>query len=304
MTNKRFDDSSTARRANRSRRSRGGRWTSPARSRPSPRKSCCGWRVRRFLPRGQRNACLAGGVALNCVANGRLLREGPFDRLWIQPACRRRRRGGGAASCLASDSRQPAATPPAARDGMRGALSGSRVLRRGDRAIPAAPRLSLSLRPGSCALGTTDRRARGRRQGCRPVRRAHGVRPAGSRPSLHPRRPALAVMQSIMNLKIKYRESFRPFAPAVLAERASDYFDLDLSVALHDACCPGPRTLARGNGRPPTDDLREWVNEERSKIPAVTHVDYSARPQTVSHDQSPEFHAILSAFEASPAAPS
>jgi carbamoyltransferase len=105
-------------------------------------------------------------------------------------------------------------------------------------------------------------------------------------------------MQSVMNLKIKYRESFRPFAPAVLAERAGEYFDLDVESPYMMLVAPIAQRLRAGNGGPHGDDLREWVNEVRSEIPAVTHVDHSARLQTVSADQSPEFHAILSAFDA------
>jgi carbamoyltransferase len=104
-------------------------------------------------------------------------------------------------------------------------------------------------------------------------------------------------MQSVMNLKIKYRESFRPFAPAVLAERASEYFDIAVESPYMMLVAQVREGLRTPNGHPPTDDLRTWVNEVRSDIPAVTHIDYSARLQTVSRDQSPEFHAILSAFE-------
>jgi carbamoyltransferase len=108
-------------------------------------------------------------------------------------------------------------------------------------------------------------------------------------------------MQSIMNLKIKYRESFRPFAPSVLAERASEWFDLDAESPYMMIVAPVHERLHRptsDEGRPRDDaDLRAWVNEVRSDIPAVTHVDHSARIQTVSEDQSPDYHAIISAFE-------
>jgi carbamoyltransferase len=104
-------------------------------------------------------------------------------------------------------------------------------------------------------------------------------------------------MQSTMNLKIKYRESFRPFAPAVLAERAADYFDLDGESPYMMLTAPVSERLRAANGQPHAGDLRDWVNEVRSEIPAVTHVDYSARLQTVNRRDSPEFHAILSAFD-------
>ena len=109
-----------------------------------------------------------------------------------------------------------------------------------------------------------------------------------------PRSPS---MQSTMNLKIKYRESFRPFAPAVLAERAADWFDIDVESPYMMMVAEVRRHLHTIGDSPRSDDLREWVNEVRSEIPAVTHVDHTARLQTVNREQSPEFHAVLSAFE-------
>ena len=105
-------------------------------------------------------------------------------------------------------------------------------------------------------------------------------------------------MQSTMNLKIKFRESFRPFAPAVLAERASEYFDLDVESPYMMIVAPirDERRELLDDGEP--TDLRDWVNRIRSDIPAVTHVDYSARVQTVSEESSPEFHAIIAEFDA------
>ncbi len=104
-------------------------------------------------------------------------------------------------------------------------------------------------------------------------------------------------MQSIMNLKIKYRESFRPFAPSVLAERASEWFDLDVESP-YMMLVAGIREERRtGDDAAHGEDLRTWVNEVRSEIPAVTHVDHSARVQTVSRERNPEFHAVISAFE-------
>jgi carbamoyltransferase len=105
-------------------------------------------------------------------------------------------------------------------------------------------------------------------------------------------------MQSIMNRKIKYRESFRPFAPSVLAERSADWFDLDVESPYMMLVAPVREERRRSNGHRDADDLRAWVNEVRSEVPAVTHVDYSARLQTVNAEHGPEFHAILSAFEA------
>ena len=104
-------------------------------------------------------------------------------------------------------------------------------------------------------------------------------------------------MQSLMNLKIKYRESFRPFAPSVLAERAGDYFDIDVESPYMMLVADVREALRTAHSTPHANDLRDWVNEGRSKIPAVTHVDYSARLQTVSRAQSPEYHAVIKAFE-------
>jgi len=105
-----------------------------------------------------------------------------------------------------------------------------------------------------------------------------------------------ATMQSKMNLKIKYRESFRPFAPAILAERASEFFALDVDSPYMMLVAPLRDDRRFANGTQHSTDLRSWVNEVRSEIPAVTHVDWSARLQTVRREQSPEFHAIISAF--------
>ena len=104
-------------------------------------------------------------------------------------------------------------------------------------------------------------------------------------------------MQSTMNLKIKYRESFRPFAPAVLAERASEYFDIDVESPYMMLVAPLCQSHRNDTGAPHPEDLRDWVNDIRSDLPAITHVDYSARLQTVNREQSPEFHSIISAFE-------
>ena len=100
-----------------------------------------------------------------------------------------------------------------------------------------------------------------------------------------------------MNLKIKYRESFRPFAPSVLAERTSDYFELDAESPYMLLVAPVKKELCRAVDQNREKDIMEWVNEERSSIPAITHVDYSARVQSVSKDRSPRYHALIEAFE-------
>jgi carbamoyltransferase len=137
--------------------------------------------------------------------------------------------------------------------------------------------------------------ADGRVVGLFSGRMEFGPRALGARSIIgDPRSPA---MQSVMNLKIKYRESFRPFAPAVLAERAGDWFDIAVDSPYMMLVAQIAESLRSANGHGQPDDLREWVNEVRSEIPAVTHVDYSARLQTVDRDGNPEFHAILNAFD-------
>jgi carbamoyltransferase len=246
---------------------------------------------------GQRNACLAGGVALNCVANGRLLREGPFERVWIQPASGD---AGGAIGAalhgwhqITDHARVPATHP----DGMAGAYLGPEY---SDEEIGrylsanGYPSRLIDDRP-TRAGRIAELVADGNVVGLFTGRMEFGPRALGHRSIIgDPRSPT---MQSVMNLKIKYRESFRPFAPAVLAERSGEYFDIDVDSPYMMLVAPVSERLRSPNGRPEGDDLREWVNEVRSEIPAVTHVDYSARLQTVDRDQSPEFHAILSAFE-------
>jgi len=249
---------------------------------------------------GERNACLAGGVALNCVANGVLLREGPFERLWIQPAAGDAGGAVGAALYgwhqILDNSREV----DGVHDQMQGAYLGPRF--GGDevaawldeRGYPYE-RLTGSARAERIARAIADGDVVGLLQG----RMEFGPRALGHRSIIgDARSPA---MQSIMNLKIKYRESFRPFAPAVLDDQASKYFDIEPGIE-------SPYMLLVADVRPElrvddthdperSADLRTWVNEVRSSIPAVTHVDYSARLQTVARETSPEFHAIIEAFD-------
>ncbi len=246
---------------------------------------------------GQRDACLAGGVALNCVANGRLLREGPFARIWVQPAAGD---AGGAVGAALYGWHQIAGgtrEPDGVTDGMSGAYLGpefsgeeiGRYLRHHGYAHEEVPD------PDRWAHRIAELLAEGRVVGLFVGRMEFGPRALGHRSILgDPRSPS---MQSIMNLKIKYRESFRPFAPSVLAERASEWFDLDVESP-YMMLVAGIREERRtGDDAAHGEDLRTWVNEVRSEIPAVTHVDHSARVQTVSRERNPEFHAVISAFE-------
>jgi carbamoyltransferase len=261
---------------------------------------------------GARYLCLAGGVALNCVANGALHRERVFDDLWIQPAAGdaggavgaalavwHRRMGGARRSPEALGAWKPAALgdglPPYA-DGMKGAYLGPAFAPSEieawlkERGLPfrTVPPAEL---PGAVAALLAEEKVVGLLQG----RMEFGPRALGGRSILgDPRSPK---MQSVMNLKIKFRESFRPFAPSVLREDVAEWFE-------HDGDSPymlltaDVRRALRREMTPEEQALWgiEKLNVPRSSIPAVTHVDYSARLQTVRKETSPLYHAILSAF--------
>lgn len=245
---------------------------------------------------GERFACLAGGVALNCVSNGRLLREGPFDDLWIQPAAGDAGGAVGAALYAWHQIEGNPRTTDGTTDAMSGAylgprFSGEEIERYLDESgYPYTPMATSADRAARVAELVDDGKVLGLFMG----RMEFGPRALGHRSIIgDPRSPK---MQSIMNLKIKYRESFRPFAPAVLAEKASEWFDIDGDSPYMMITAD---VLERHWVDAPAhaDDIRTWVNEVRSTIPAVTHVDHSARLQTVSREQSPEFHEILTAFD-------
>ena len=252
---------------------------------------------------GESKLVLAGGVALNCVANGKIVAEKIFDEVWIQPAAGDA--GGALGAALHAHHmyfghRRVAPVP--GRDAQQGSYLGPRygsgeVLAFLDRhAYPyeriadQAARLDLVAR----AL------AEGKIVGWFCGRMEFGPRALGARSILgDPRKPST---QATMNLKIKYRESFRPFAPSVLRERCADYFELESESPYMLVVAPvrPERRLAMDmsafdNG---DDDMRAMINQPRSDIPAVTHVDYSARIQTVDAATHPEYHALIKAFEA------
>jgi carbamoyltransferase len=247
---------------------------------------------------GQRNLCLAGGVALNCVANGRLLREGPFDSIWIQPAAGD---AGGALGTalfiwyqLLEHPRTPG--PP---DGQSGSLLGPRFDDDGVRAYLDSIGAVYHCLPDDAALcaRVADLLAEEKVVGWMQGRMEFGPRALGSRSILGDARSQ--AMQSVMNLKIKFRESFRPFAPSVLRERASEYFELPpeadspymlLVADVH----PAKRTSS--NGRSEARG-QEKLNVPRSVVPAITHVDNSARVQTVDAGRHGRYHTLLSNFE-------
>ncbi|MEJ2540731.1 MAG: carbamoyltransferase C-terminal domain-containing protein, partial [Gemmatimonadota bacterium] len=245
---------------------------------------------------GLPHLCLAGGVALNCVGNGRILREGPFERIWIQPAAGDA--GGALGVALLAWTRLHESTRELGdrRDFMRGSYLGPGFTEGEARAeldelgavYEVLPEDQLIER---CADVLADENVLGWFQG----RLEFGPRALGSRSILgDPRSPK---MQSQMNLKIKFRESFRPFAPSVLAEHAGEYFDID---------CESPYMLlvapVREERQIPMSALDrekfgiEKLNVLRSDIPAVTHVDFSARIQTVHADTNPRYHKLISGF--------
>jgi carbamoyltransferase len=244
------------------------------------------------------NLCLAGGVALNCVANGKVLRDGRFKRIWIQPAAGDAGGALGAALAVYHLHLNQPRLGMAAIDGMGGSYLGPAFAD-----DDAAARL-LAVRARFTGLGDEaliDRAssdlAGGLALGWCQGRMEFGPRALGNRSILaDPRSPKT---QATLNLKIKYRESFRPFAPAVLRERLADWFELDedspYMLLVADVAARRRRAMT-----PEEQQLfgLDKLNVPRSEIPAVTHVDDSARVQTVHAETNPRFHALLRAFEA------
>lgn len=253
-------------------------------------------RLARTLQRdsGEENLCLAGGVALNCVANARLLRDGPFARIWVQPAAGDA--GGALGAALAFHYGQGASRPPTqAGDAMRGAFLGPAY---STSDIDSTLRsYGLELRPmelGALHELMAVRLAAGDVVGFFQGPAEFGPRALGARSILADARPD--GMQRRLNLKIKFRESFRPFAPIVLAERAAEWFDAPVPSPYMLLTAP----VASAHRRPAVDggSWEERLHQVRSSIPAVTHVDYSARLQTVEPSTNPALHDVLSAFAA------
>lgn len=248
---------------------------------------------------GQANLCLAGGVALNCVANGRILREGPFEHIWVQPAAGDAGGALGVALSISHDVGGVARRCDSGRaDGMAGSYLGPRFDETQVRAelAPYAPvyhGLSDEDLCPTVAGFLADQKIVGWFQG----RMEFGPRALGGRSILAD--PRSASMQRALNLKIKYRESFRPFAPAVLREDVAEYFELDADspymLFVADVSESHRRTLsAVDKGLEGIDQLQAV----RSDVPAITHVDGSARIQTVHAETNPRFHELLSEFKA------
>jgi carbamoyltransferase len=247
---------------------------------------------------GKSNIVMAGGVALNCVANGLLQREKIFDRIWIQPAAGDAGGALGAALLTAYQTfGEKRIFDSNGRDTQRGSYLGPAFSSAQIRAFLDRHGFSYEQieNDGKRVASIAQFLADGKVVGFFGGRMEFGPRALGARSILgDPRR---AETQTTMNLKIKYRESFRPFAPSVLAEKCGEYFDLDTDSPYMLLVAPvrEVRRLAAANDG--TDDLLVILNQARSDIPAVTHVDYSARIQTVEKDVKPDYYGIIKAFE-------
>ena len=245
---------------------------------------------------GLENLCLAGGVALNCVANGRLLREGPFKDIWIQPAAGDA--GGALGAALASWYQfHDRPRTPIEGDAMRGSYLGPRFADNEiQQYLDSVGANYRRLDEAELLSRLADLLAQENVVGWFQGPMEFGPRALGGRSIIgDPRSPK---MQSVMNLKIKYRESFRPFAPAVRAERVSDFFELDRPSPYMLIVAPVKEGL-RTRLTPEQEALFgiERLHVPRSELPAITHVDYSARIQTVHEETNPRFAALLRAFE-------
>lgn len=243
-----------------------------------------------------KHLCLAGGVALNCVANGRILKEGPFKDLWIQPAAGDAGGALGAALAVWHRFLEQERTVPSGRDGQHGSYLGPRYSPGAIQAFLDQKRYPYRrLGQGERPRVIAEFIAQGRIVGYLSGRMEFGPRALGARSILGD--PRQVETQSVMNLKIKYRESFRPFAPSVLEEKASEYFDLEgpspymLLVAKVQESRRFPQPSPEGMG------IRERLKTKRSDIPAVTHLDYSARIQTVGQEEKPDYYRVIEEFE-------
>ena len=247
---------------------------------------------------GARNLCIAGGVGLNCVANGKVLETGRFRDIWIQPASGDA--GGALGAALAAyhiHRAQPRVLKPRL-DGMQGAYLGP-SFREADveRRLTAAGAKFAACTDDELLGRAVEALADGKAVGWFQGRMEFGPRALGNRSILGDARSPS--MQSLLNLKVKYRESFRPFAPSVLREDVREWFELD-------ADSPYMLLVAGVQERrrfPMTAEQQQLfgidkLNVPRSEIPAVTHVDYSARVQTVHAETNPRYHALISAFKA------
>jgi carbamoyltransferase len=247
---------------------------------------------------GQKNLCLAGGVALNCVANGKLQQQGWFERLWLQPAAGDSGGAVGAALVAAHLYKNQARTLNGAADGMRGSYLGPAYAQADiEQRLRAAGAVFESVGDDALIERAAGALAEGKALGWHQGRMEFGPRALGGRSILGDARSP--TMQALLNLKVKYRESFRPFAPSVLREDVAEWFNLDDDSPYMMLVAD----VAAKHRIPMTDAQQKLfgidrLNVPRSSIPAVTHVDYSARIQTVHQDTNPRYHALISRFKA------
>lgn len=247
---------------------------------------------------GQKNLCLAGGVALNCVANGKLLREKVFENIWIQPAAGDA--GGAVGAALGAYYimlGQPRVVDKNVLDGMKGSYLGPEFTQEEiEKELTKCGAVFNSYAPDDITNKTAQALADGKAIGWMNGRMEFGPRSLGGRSILaDPRSPS---MQKLLNLKVKYRESFRPFAPSVLREDVSEWFDLDSDspymLLVADVAKSKQRTMS------PDEEVLfgiEKLNILRSSIPSVTHVDYSARVQTVHEQTNPRYYQLIKKFK-------
>jgi carbamoyltransferase len=246
---------------------------------------------------GAENLCLAGGVALNCVANGRILREGPFKGLWIQPSAGDAGGAVGTALTAWHQLENKPRSPDGIKDTMHGSYLGPSYTNEEIEQFllsKQAPyeRVSDEVLFDRIAEELAEGKVIGWFQGGMEF----GPRALGARSILGDARSPK--MQSVMNLKIKFRESFRPFAPSVLRERVADYFEMDTDSPYMLLVAP----VVKKRRITPTEEQRalwgiDLLNVPKSDIPEATHVDYSARIQTVHQETNPRYYRLLKAFE-------
>ena len=245
---------------------------------------------------GERNLCLAGGVALNCVANGKLLREKVFEKIWLQPAAGDAGGALGAALAAAHMNKEQPRNVPASGDAMKGSYLGPRDKQPdAERRLTAAGAKIHVVSDADLIERCAQALAAGKALGWHQGRMEFGPRALGGRSILgDPRSPT---MQKLLNLKVKYRESFRPFAPAVLREHVNEWFEIDEDspYMLLVADVQKKHRIAMTEEQQKLFGI-DKLNVPRSSIPAVTHVDYSARVQTVHADTNPRYHALIKRF--------
>lgn len=246
---------------------------------------------------GARNLCLAGGVALNCVANGKVLRDGRFENVWVQPAAGDAGGSLGAALCAYHLFKGQPRNIANMLDAMEGSYFGPEFSQDDiERRLEAAGAKFSVLSNGGVVERTAEDLADGKAIGWMQGRMEFGPRALGARSILGDARSP--TMQKMLNLKVKYRESFRPFAPSVLREDVADWFELDVDSPYMLLVADVVESRRRATGEEEMSLFGiDKLNVPRSEIPAVTHVDYSARIQTVHKETNPSYHALISRFK-------